>query len=326
MGTKNENDIDDDDFRDIESVLDDDEPNDTGDDAGDPGDDIEIVIDDGAEPEDGDTEASGGIEADAGKEGEAEPDDAVDEDESYSERVRKRIDRERRLKEQERDRAAAAEARAAELEKELHTFRSKGERDKLDGDLTAAKDKLRKAREDYNTDAEVEALTEINRITARKASLETDGPPPKRAEGGGEPSGGKDDATQLSPLAQKWLKDNAWMQDGRYAAQQGAAFAINQALLKEGKYQDTDPKFYAELDRRLARTVRIPRTKPTNLPPTGQGRDVDRPPPRRDGSSRRVELTRDDIAQMRVLGLDTTDKKVLREYAMNKVSERRGAR
>jgi hypothetical protein len=137
---------------------------------------------------------------------------------------------------------------------------------------------------------------------------------------------GDDAAGQMTPQAQAWMARNPWFNDPKYKAQAAAALAINADLGDAAKAgtgpKDTDPKYYAELDRRLAATgVRIPRANGKGDPPSGGRQPVDGGNSdfmHGEGRPSKVQITKGDIAMMQSLGLDPTNREHVKHYALEK--------
>lgn len=229
------------------------------------------------------------------KESESEEED---DDSGYSKKVRKRIERERRLKEEARQRAEAAEARLAELE-------AKQAESTIEDRLNKAIEELEDARRDADTRKEATAQARVTRLVAEQEELAKRKAAESDRKGGDQP---------LSPAYKQWIERNQWFEDKRYAGQRAAAIAKAQELLATGDHDDKTPEFYRALDRELRKVIVVPGRKPPSrdaIPRIPMGE-------RRSGSKTRVVLTPDDRRLMKGLKLDPTNKADVLAYAREK--------
>lgn len=259
-------------------------------------DENEIEIEDGAE-----TRVDLDDESDDDAADEDGSEDVDDDDlESYSKPIRDRIRR-------EREEAAQARSRAEAAEQELAKARAESELSAIDGDLSAAIDEVEEARRDADTRKEVLAQAKVTRLSARKEELEK-----QRQSGGG--------TVEKNEALDRWLGRNAWFKDSeRYVAQRNAAIAIGrQVAAKKGLKDDTDA-FYAEVDKELRKSVRLPAGEKPPRTTIGQ-RISDRGS--QNPGARQVRLTAEDVRFMRDMKLDPSDKKVVNAYLMEKRNAR----
>jgi hypothetical protein len=241
-----------------------------------------------------------------------------DDEGSYSERVQKRIQREREATKREREARQKAEAELAKIRAERETA-------DLDDAIKKKQGELKEAHLDVDYDKIAAIQSEITELNVRKALKLSGAAQPKQDDAGSDSDGGGEPDDKPHPKAQAWINRNQrWFKDGRFAAQTNAAYAINKALLDEGK-DPTSDAFYAELDRRLHDSVRLPQDvmprKATSPVDAGESRD---PGPSR--SPKRVVLTTADITQMRTFGLDPENKEHLKEFARQKAATRASER
>ena len=224
-----------------------------------------------------------------------------DEDESYSDKVRKRIAREARLKEQARQDAVEARREADEAHAELAKLRAKHQVGEYDKEVKTAQEELKQARSDGDVDKEIAAATKIADIQAKKANIREE--PPVRVE--------RD--TDGNPAREAWLKRNAWYTEEKYEAQADTAASISARLIAKGK-DPSEPKFWQELDRELGDAVKLP--EPSRPRPAVAGGND--PPPAR--NPKRVVITADDKSRMRRYHLDPENPEHLKEWARNKIA------
>lgn len=265
-------------------------------------DDLEVVIDNGnAGAVASDTDA--GLEPEAG----ADPQVSQEQDEDltqYSKAVRERIERERRVTARERERREQAEEELRQAKSELNAVKTQEEVGKLDQEIAKVRADLTQAKADLDSDKEVEAIDRLTALQAKKAAAE--------ARKAAEPQGGgqKDDD---NPARAAWFRRNPWFLDQKsYGPQRQAAMAINAEVHAAG-FDDRSPKYYEELDRRLAKAVKVPRTnggKPQQRDPvSAQTRE---PTPT---NPNRIVLNQADLANMRKFGLDPSNPQHLKRYA-----------
>jgi len=223
-------------------------------------------------------------EAVAAKKGEEE-DDLSD----YSKSVRKRIERERRLKEEARAQLAAVQA---ELEERRRADRAA----KIDGEYDAAVEELEDARSDADVRKEAEALAKLTRLATEKENL----------------AAGKDSKPENagpSPAYAAWLKRNAWFVKPEHEVQHAATMAVAKKLVAEGLNDET-PEFYERLDKELPKHIKVPREAKPPAPRT----TIERRPERGPSGKRRVVVTPQLKREMRAFGLDPKNPTHMKAY------------
>jgi hypothetical protein len=221
-------------------------------------DDIDVEIDsESGENEQPEEEEETEEEAPEGK-GESPEAEEDKELESYSKKVRKRIERERRI-------ARAAKAEAEALRQQLNQVTAEKEASantqQIDQALAEKRAKLKATREEFDpekVDEELKLLEEIADLQAQKRQLGARGTPPAT-----KPQMPAPEAPKPNPHAVRWLERNqGWFDKPEYGAQSAVARQIDQALIAEG-FSPDEEGYFEELDRRLAKTVRLPtRAKP----------------------------------------------------------------
>lgn len=237
------------------------------------------------------------------QEGAAEGDEDDDDLSAYSKPVRDRIRRERAEAQEARTRAEAAE-------RELKVTRAKSDLATIDQDINAAIDEVEEARRDADTRKEVLAQAKVTNLTARKEALE-------RTSSGDEPEGG---SNAPNAAVERWVgRNKAWWSDPKYDAQRQAALVIGRRLAEKGLKDNTD-EFYAELDKELRRSVRLPKDREPPERSTLSRRMSSRT--QQDPRSSRVVLSPDDVRFMKQLKLDVTNKEHVKQY----ITEKRNAR
>lgn len=226
-------------------------------------------------------------------------DDSEDDDlSSYSKPIQDRIRR-------EREEAAEARERADAAEQELSKTKARAELATIDSELDAAVDEVEEARRDADTRREVLAQAKVNRLAERKELLTK-----QQTDGSG------DTQQQKNAALDRWLGRNAWFKDSKqYEAQRGAAIAIGRRVAAEKGLKDDSDEFYAEVDKQLRKTVRLPSREPPSRT-TVSRRIGDRGS--QDPGARQVRLTAQDVRFMRELKLDPKNKTEVRAYLTEK--------
>jgi len=222
---------------------------------------------------------------------EADGEEGDDDLSQYSKSVRKRIERERRLKEQAREELAAAKA---ELERRKRLDRAA----KIDGELDTAIQELEDARSDADVRKEAQAMAKVTRLTTEKETLDAAKDTSQSNEGDGP-----------SPAYAAWLKRNAWFTKEEHAAQHHGAVALAQKLVQQG-LDDKTPEFYERLDKELPKYIKVPR----NAKPTPPRTTIDRRPERSPSGKRRVVVTPQIKKEMRQFGLDPKNPAHMKAY------------
>jgi hypothetical protein len=217
---------------------------------------------------------------------------------SYSKRVRKRIERERKI-------TRAAKAEAAALRGQLETERAQKETvattQQIDQALSEKTAQLKTLREEFDPEKvadEINLFSEIADLQAQKRQLSARGThaSPKPQE------------SKPNPHVARWLERNQeWFDKPEYSAQSVAARQIDQALIAEG-LSPGEQGYFEELDRRLAKTVRLP-TRTRSKSPVAPVTDT---PPR---GRHKVVLSKGDLAFMERMGMDTKNPAHLKAFA-----------
>lgn len=181
---------------------------------------------------------------------EPKPEQRDDDDESYSRRVQKRIDKEVWKTKAAQERASRLEADVAALRAEVESVKSRNAtadaqavegalRDKL----ASARQRLKQAIQDGDEDGQIAATEEIADLKAESREFERakrNAPAQQQAE------------RPLPAGTAKWLERNSWYTSGNPAHQRAARLAaeLDAELQGEG-YTPDDPGMYQELNRRL---------------------------------------------------------------------------
>ena len=279
-------------------------------------DEIEIKIaDDEPEQEQDEKPAAEGKEKEQAKADDDEPETQEDDGEEYGRKVRARIQREQRLKQQARREAREAVERAETVARENEELRAKlkqAESAKASGDIDSkikeVKAKLKQAKVDLDTDAEIDLQHELVALEARRnASAPVEEPAQKPAENARQ--------KEINKLVGEWKRRNAWTKEaqGKNRHVWEEAIDVNRELIEDG-YDDSDPEFYTELDKRLADRIDIPKPSTPRTPVEGARPSL----PSGGGNKNVVTLTRADLAAMRTFGLDPENKAHLKQWAQGK--------
>lgn len=247
-----------------------------------------------------------------------------------------RLERERRAKRRERQRAEALEAENARLKQRLEKARASSvpSKEQIESQIASTESLLEAAIEKGDTKEQVKLTSTLTDLKARRIAAEY-GPPPDDDD---EPTGGTDvKKAGQNELVEEWKERHAdWYKRPGFEKQTRLANKIDREIFAEG-YEVDDPDYYKELDKRLRKAA------PEVFDAAGDGGedgqngregrmdrrgDRGRSPvaPAHSGAGAaslaakrgKVELDRDDFANMRRFGLDPNKPEVLKEYARNK--------
>ena len=195
-----------------------------------------------------------------------------DEDElgEYSDKVKKRIDKlTARLRETQRREQAAIEyaqqvqRRAQELERaaqQSDVGRLDETKTRIETQAVALKQIIRKAREEGDTDTEMEAMERLNSIqydhrqiaeqaAVRQAQLaagRTQAMPQEQQQYRAQPT---QQASEPDPRAEDWAERNTWF--GRDVPMTSAVRGIHMQLIAQEGFDPNSNEYYDELDRRM---------------------------------------------------------------------------
>ncbi|MGH9426100.1 MAG: hypothetical protein ACRD2L_07345, partial [Terriglobia bacterium] len=136
-------------------------------------------------------------------------DDDPDE-EAYSANVRKRIERERRLKTEERNARIAAEKDATDARRELAKLKAEKETSIVDTEIDDLKIKLKAAKHALDHDEEVEITDKLQKANVKRAALERSAETKDAQKGKGKAEADSDGEPELHPLAKQWYSRNDW--------------------------------------------------------------------------------------------------------------------
>lgn len=312
-------------------------------------------------PGEGEEEEDDGDEDD---ELEASDDEDSDEDdaEQYSAKVKKRIDRERRLRKKEMERAASIAAerdQARQLIQQLAT-QQLNERKALSERVAAAQDnqmsameenltyridslqqRLQRAKEEANASEEIKVSSELEDARFKKRQLDDVrgrlqqqrqhemADIEDKLERAKKMSFGD---TSVNTMAETWARKNrAWLEKPDNSMQVQFIAQIEQQLQREG-FDPNSQAYYTALDKRIDSTFPMLRGKPRSKKKTARRKPVaaavtnTRSQPARVAGKQRVKLNQADIANMQKFGLDPSKKEHLKQYAREKLAnEAKGA-
>lgn len=195
----------------------------------------------------------------------------ADEIEDYSESVKKRIAKlTYKIRESERRETAALDY-AKSVQEELSKTKNKlSKTDKnlydeykgrVSSELLATQDRYKKAYENGDTDALMEAQKDLAKLAVEEESLNrVKARQPEEVE---QPVENVEEAIQrriqpqqqapqiqADPKAQNWAKKNDWF--GSDIAMTTSAFAFHRQLVEQEGYDPTSDDYYKEVDRRMA--------------------------------------------------------------------------
>lgn len=191
--------------------------------------------------------------------------DDSEELEEYSEKVKKRIDKlTARLRETQRREEAAityaksVQQRAQQLEQQFQRTdaeRLVQTRSRIDTEAATLRQIVKKAREEGDTDTEIEAQERLSNILydqrriadaeeQRKAQQQQAAYQQQQAAAQPQPQ-----RAQPDPRAEDWAERNEWF--GRDVAMTAAARGIHIQLVQAERFDPTSDEYYDELDRRV---------------------------------------------------------------------------
>ena len=249
-------------------------------------------------------------------------DDDEDEIENYSESVQRRIRKlTAKYREEERQRQAAIDYAEAvkkqndELQQQLQTREESyvGEfGSRVQHEEEAAKEAYKRAHEEGDVDALLDAQQRISKIALEKARYEE---AQARFEKQKEMQAQAPQAEQQpvapakpDPKAEEWAEKNEWF--GEDQSMTYAAFGIHRQLIEEEGFDPTTDEYYSELDRRIRSDF------PNKFPETGKKANKPRVASAESTASRSsnkgrrtVKLTESQVAIAKRLGVP------LEEYA-----------
>ena len=198
------------------------------------------------------------------KETSAEGEEKDEELESYSKKVKRRIDKlTGKIREAERQKeealiyAQSVKATSDSLKKKYSQLETNGLKDreeKIQSNLKATYATLAAAREAGDLEAEVNAQKEIARLGYEEARLEEQKDNTSKAElmerpVNITPSRRTEQSRRPDPKAQDWAERNSWF--GKDSAMTYTAFDIHKKLVEEEDFNPESYEYYAEVDKRI---------------------------------------------------------------------------
>lgn len=230
----------------------------------------------------------------------------------YSEKVRKRIQKEVAKRAEAEQRIAELEDRLATMEKKTIDIASKS----LTNQYSSISQKLKQAIEEGNTEEQIKLYESMADIRSQmNKTQEYASELPKKSES----------KKTVPPLASDWVKENSqWFNKPGYRKETAMAYGIDAELTEEG-WDANDPEYYDEMNKRL---------KASNLPYFNKSEEsasqndknvvqkanrVQSPVAgvsRKKGiDSNRVKLTSEDLDTARKFGIDINDEAALKRFA-----------
>lgn len=309
-------------------------------------DDVEVVL--AAEDDDGkpvglerpaeETPAEEGEIAHAGEHGE-------DEDASYSEKVRRRINRERTLRVSAEDREEAERTARIAAQTEAHSSKLSAAEITLsmvEGQIKDKEGSLKVAKDGGKIDDDIRLTGELSDLRRQRAEVEQVRDHLKNSK-----------PAQPNPLVHQWQRENRWFNNAEFAAESAAVRTISAQIAT--KFPPTSKEHFDEINKELQK--RMPNLAARVKARLGQDAirwEGDRRPngngsepaaaatPKRQaprlaspgpgfgraqaGSKRQIVLTRADIDGMRAVRLDPSNKTHVLEYAREKEAIARSQR
>lgn len=249
--------------------------------------------------------------------------DAEDDDADWSEKVKKRIGKEVYRRKAAEEREGQLSADIAALRAEIDQIKShnadaaaRATDGELQGKLASARQRLKQAIEDADTDAQLaaqEALADA-KIELREAAARQKRADGDDRQGGGRPQTAPATPATAAPATADWLEQNKWYLSRHDTPQKRRlallAAALDEDLIQEG-YSPDDAGMYQELNRRLRAAMPNAADLIKDVGETAPARGRSAGPPtgsssadgqQRPGGKRR--LTQSDLVQMETFGLD----------------------
>ena len=230
----------------------------------------------------------------------------------YSEKVRKRIQKEVAKRAEAEQRIAELEDRLATMEKKTIDIASKS----LTNQYSSISQKLKQAIEEGNTEEQIKLYESMADIRSQmNKTQEYASELPKKSES----------KKTVPPLASDWVKENSqWFNKPGYRKETAMAYGIDAELTEEG-WDANDPEYYDEMNKRL---------KASNLPYFNKSEEsasqtdknvvqkanrVQSPVAgvsrKKGADSNRVKLTSEDLDTARKFGIDINDEAALKRFA-----------
>jgi hypothetical protein len=230
----------------------------------------------------------------------------------YSEKVRKRIQKEVAKRAEAEQRIAELEDRLSTMERKTIDIASKS----LTNQYSSISQKLKQAIEEGNTEEQIKLYESMADIRSQmNKTQEYASELPKKSE----------TKKTVPPLAADWVKENSqWFNKPGYRKETAMAYGIDAELTEEG-WDASDPEYYDEMNKRL---------KSSNLPYFSKSEDsasqndknvvqkanrVQSPVAgvsRKKGiDSNRVKLTSEDLDTAKKFGIDINDEAALKRFA-----------
>jgi hypothetical protein len=230
----------------------------------------------------------------------------------YSEKVRKRIQKEVAKRAEAEQRIAELEDRLSSMERKTIDIASKS----LTNQYSSISQKLKQAIEEGNTEEQIKLYESMADIRSQmNKTQEYASELPKKSE----------TKKTVPPLAADWVKENSqWFNKPGYRKETAMAYGIDAELTEEG-WDASDPEYYDEMNKRL---------KSSNLPHFSKSEDsasqndknvvqkanrVQSPVAgvsRKKGiDSNRVKLTSEDLDTAKKFGIDINDEAALKRFA-----------
>lgn len=263
-------------------------------------------------------------------------DDAADDDiASYSEKVRRRIMRERDLRVAAENREEAERSARIQSQAENHASQLNSAEITLamvDGQIKEKEVLLKAAKDGGKIDDDIKLSGELGELRARKTEVERVRDHLKIAK-----------PTQPNPLLHAWERENRWYGNPEFFAESATVRAISQQVAQ--KYPPNTKEHFEEVDKQLRQrmpnlvarvkarlgqdSIRGQETRggngKTQLEPRRQAPRLASPGggfgrPANAGNKQRIVITKTDVEAMRRVRLDPNNKTHVLEYAQNKAA------
>jgi hypothetical protein len=238
-----------------------------------------------------------------------------------------------RLQEERDERASLiAEREQGHLQQRQQQLQAVNKRlGELPDEIKDIKSRLKKAKEEGDTDGEIELSDQLYRLRQEEQLAQLAKPQIEQALAAGperqeQPKRQQRQAEAMQPrnqLAAQYKQRNPWIGNPRYRGQTERLAQIDETMAAEG-LDPSKPEYFRELDRRMrVHYPDLPRQGAAARPTTG--RSPVAPAPRgvvasQSNTSNRVRLTREDVENMQRFKIDPKDKEAVARYAREKLA------
>lgn len=278
--------------------------------------------------------------SDASAEDDEDSELTAEEEKSYSASVKKRIQREIKLRKAVQADLAATQQRTQQIASVLqrgatnynalqqqHDTLQEQYYKLLDTSMQAAADQkmqeLQAAKEQGNTAAEIQLQNTIEELRFSRRQLADisanfANQKAARAQRSQQAPAAQPQAAPAPALAVAWLAKNKWIQEPKYAPHREYLSVIDEKLVAKGLSRNS-PSYYHEVDKELRKAFPPKAGKKKTSPVSGVSSGSRVSGAISTGAKRSITLTRADIAEMRNFGLNPENKQHVLAFAKERM-------